>query len=120
MAFYPVLRSLIGKGRPYCALPVLLLGIVLLTACKKPAIIDPNDPNFVVAGQTTPTGTWTITRGDLNKQIDDALSQQGATRAQIPPAQVPFLETKMLRFMVLKKLLLDKAAGMKLPDVDKE
>jgi parvulin-like peptidyl-prolyl isomerase len=98
------------------ACAVLLAGLSLLTACKKPAISDPNDPNFIVAS----VGQWTITRADLNKQVDDALTQQNMTRDQVPAAQIPAIESQMLRFMVLKKLLLDKAATMKLPDIDKQ
>ncbi len=98
------------------ACAVLLAGLSLLTGCKKPAVTDPNDPTFIVAS----VGQWTVTRGDLNKQVDDALTQQGATRAQVPTAQLPGIESQMLRFMVLKKILLDKAATMKLPDIDKE
>jgi parvulin-like peptidyl-prolyl isomerase len=97
-------------------LPVLLLGVALLTACKKPAITDPNDPAFIVAGKDD----WTITRAQLNAEVDNALKQENKTRADVAPAQMPALDTQILRYLVLKKLLLDKAATMKLPDIDKE
>ncbi len=116
MAFIPVLRSLAAKGRIFSALAVLLISLALLTACKKPAVIDPNDPTFIVAS----VGQWTVTRADLNKAVDDALSEQGVTRAQVPAGQMPAVEAQLLRYIVLKKLLLDKAATMKLPDIDKE
>jgi parvulin-like peptidyl-prolyl isomerase len=101
----------------------LLAIVALLTGCNKatpPAASDPNDPSFIVAGSATATGTWTITRGELNKQVDEALAQQGATRDQVPASQLPNVESQILRYMVVKKLLLDKAATMQLPDIDKE
>jgi parvulin-like peptidyl-prolyl isomerase len=115
MAYFPVSRSVFTWAR---TLPVfaLLLGLALLTGCKKPAVTDPNDPNFIVAAK----GDWTVTRAQLNKQIDDALSAQGATREQVPAAQLPQIESEMLRFIVLKKILLDKAATLQLPNIDKE
>lgn len=116
MANISVLRPLAAKARLLGACALLLAGLSLLTACKKPAVSDPNDPTFIVAS----VGQWTVTRADLNKQVDDALAQQGVTRAQVPPAQVPAIESQMLRFIVLKKILLDKAATMQLPDVDKQ
>jgi parvulin-like peptidyl-prolyl isomerase len=118
MVFTPVLRPHAAKGRLFGAGAALLVSLFLLTACKKPvvAITDPNDPNFIVAS----VGTWTVTRADLNKQVDEALTQQGATRAQVPPANLPGVESQVLRYIVLKKLLLDKAATMKLPDIDKQ
>ena len=116
MVSIPVLRPLAAKGRLFGAGAALLASLLLLTACKKPAVTDPNDPTFIVAS----IGQWTVTRGDLNKQVDEALQQQGATRAQVPPANLPGVESQVLRYIVLKKLLLDKAATMKLPDIDKQ
>ena len=116
MAISPVLRLITAKGRVLCALVVLLTGLSLLTACKKPAVTDPNDPNFIVAS----VGQWTVTRADLNKEVDAALAEQNVTREQVPPAQLPAIESQMLRFIVLKKILLDKASTLKLPDIDKE
>jgi parvulin-like peptidyl-prolyl isomerase len=115
--------SLADRVRGVFVLLSLFAAAAALSGCHKPApaaVADANDPSFVVAGQTTPTGTWTITRGDLNKQIDAALAQQGATRDQVPAAQLPKVEVQILRYMVVKKLLLDKAATMKLPDIDKQ
>ncbi|HEX4140995.1 MAG TPA: peptidylprolyl isomerase [Candidatus Methylacidiphilales bacterium] len=116
MVYFPALRPLAAKGRLFGACAALLVGISLLTACKKPAASDPNDPKFIVAS----VGEWTVTRADLNKQVDDALAQQGATREQIPPANMPGIESQILRYIVLKKILLDKAATMKLADIDKQ
>ena len=118
MVSIPVLRPLAAKGRLFGAGAAILASLLLLTACKKPVVTisDPNDPNFIVAS----VGTWTVTRADLNKQVDEALQQQGATRAQVPPANLPGVESQVLRYIVLKKLLLDKAATMKLPDIDKQ
>ena len=116
MVIFSVLRPLAAKARFYCVFAVLIASLSLLTGCKKPAVSDPNDPAFIVAS----VGQWTVTRADLNKQVDEALSEQNVTRAQVPPAQLPAIESQMLRFIVLKKMLLDKAATLKLPDIDKE
>jgi len=116
MVFTSLLRPLAAKGRLFGAGAAILASLLLLTACKKPAVTDPNDPSFIVAS----VGQWTVTRADLNKQVDEALKQQGATREQVPPANMPGIESQVLRFLVLKKILLDKAATMKLPDIDKQ
>jgi len=118
MVFIPVIRPLAAKGRLFGAGAAILASLLLLTACKKPAVTvsDPNDPTFIVAS----IGTWTVTRADLNKQVDDAIAQQGGTREQVPPANMPGIESQVLRYIVLKKLLLDKAATLKLPDIDKQ
>jgi len=116
MAFIPVLRPLAAKGRLFGAGAALLAGLLLLTGCKKPAVTDPNDPAFIVAS----VGQWTVTRADLNKQVDEAIAQQGGTREQVPPANMPGIESQVLRYIVLKKVLLDKAATMQLPDIDKQ
>jgi foldase protein PrsA len=116
MAISPALRSVAGKATPFRALPVLLVGLALLTGCHKPAVTDPNDPNFVVAGK----GDWTITRAQLNNEVDSVLKQNHATRDIVGAANMPYLETRVLRSLVLKKLLLDKAATLQLGDIDKE
>jgi parvulin-like peptidyl-prolyl isomerase len=116
MAIFPALRIAAGKARHLRALPALLLGIALLTACHKPAVTDPNDPNFIVADN----GSWTITRGELNAEVDSYLKQKHATRDMVGAANLPYVDTGVLRRMVLKKLLLDKAATMQLKDVDKD
>jgi parvulin-like peptidyl-prolyl isomerase len=98
-------------------LPIaLLVGAALLTTGCHPRVTDPKDPKFIVAEK----GTWTITRGDLDNEIGSYLQQHQMTMDQVPPAKIPQLETFMLDNMVLKKLLLEKAATMDLKDVDKD
>ena len=116
MALFPALRSVADKARFYRALPALLVGIALLTACHKPAVTDPNDPNFIEATK----GDWTITHAQLESEIDSVLKQNHATRDIVGTANMPYLETRVLRSLVLKKLLLEKAATLQLTDVDKE
>jgi parvulin-like peptidyl-prolyl isomerase len=120
MIFSPGSRSLAIRARAFVVVLPLFAVLALLTACHKPAVSDPADPAFIVAGAATPTGTWTITRADLDKQVDAALTQRGATRAQVPAGQLPKVETQVLRFMVVKKLLLAQSSTMTLPDVDKQ
>jgi parvulin-like peptidyl-prolyl isomerase len=116
MALSSALRFFARHARPLRALPALLLGIALLTGCHKPAVTDPNDPNFIVAEK----GDWTITRGQLNAEVDNFLKQKHATRDMVGAANMPYVDSGVLRRMVLRKLLLDKAATMQLKDVDKE
>jgi len=94
----------------------LFLAVALLATGCHPRVKDPKDPKFIVAEK----GTWTITRGDLDKEINSYLAQRKMTLDKVPPAVVPQLETFMLDNMVLKKLMLDKAAAMQLKDVDKD
>jgi hypothetical protein len=115
MVLSPVLRLAARQARPFAAVAALLVGIALLTACHK-AVTDPNDPKFIVAEK----GDWTITRGELNKEVDDFIKQKHATREMVGAANMPYVDTGVLRRMVLKKLLLEKAATMQLQDVDKD
>jgi parvulin-like peptidyl-prolyl isomerase len=118
MAISPALQNLAAKASLFRALPVLAAAVAVLSAChpKPPAVTDPNDPNFIVADK----GDWTITRGELNNEVDGILKQQHLTRDQVPPANMPYVETKILRFMVVNKLFLDKAKTLQLKDVDKD
>jgi len=117
MAFFPFSRSISHSPNHFLALPALLLaGVAVLAGCH-PAVTDPNDPKFIVAEKT---GSWQITRADLNTEVATILKQYQATPQQIGPAKMPVVETKSLKNMVLKKLLLDKAATLQLKDVDKD
>jgi len=98
-------------------LPIaLFLGVALLTTGCHPRIKDPKDPKFIVAEK----GTWQITRADLDKEIGAYLQQHQMTLDQVGPANIPKMETFMLNNMVLKKLILEKAATLPLKDVDKD
>jgi peptidyl-prolyl cis-trans isomerase C len=104
-------RALLALG-----LATVVLGS--LAGCHK-VVSDPQDPRFIVA--EVPKG-WSITRAELTQQVDLVLQQQHATREQIGPAKMPILESRVLQGMVLKKLLLERAAQLSLPpaDIDKE
>ncbi len=103
--------------KAYLGLPfALLVGAVLVTTGCHPRVTDPKDPKFIVAEK----GDWQITRADLDKEIGSYLQQHQMTIDQVGQANVPKLETFMLDNMVLRKLLLDKAATMQLKDVDKD
>jgi parvulin-like peptidyl-prolyl isomerase len=94
----------------------LLCTTVLITACHKAAITDPNDPNFVVAEK----GTWTVTRAQLTTEVDNFLQQRHATRDQVGVANMPAVDSVVLRNLVAKKVLLDQAATISIPDIDKQ
>jgi parvulin-like peptidyl-prolyl isomerase len=116
MPNFPVRRSLFDLTTKFPALAGLLLAVAALLAGCHPAVTDPTDPKFIVAEK----GNWKITRGDLNGEINDYLKQHNATLDQVGPANIPRMETAMLKNMVLKKLLMDKAASLPLQDVDKD
>src|SRR5271170_7829927 len=116
MANFPVRRSVFDSSRNFLALPALLMaGVALLAGCH-PAVTDPNDPKFVVAEK----GSWQILRGELDSEVANYLKQHQATPEQVGPAKMPIVQTVMLKNMVLKKLILDKAATLPLKDVDKD
>jgi parvulin-like peptidyl-prolyl isomerase len=116
MAHFPLVRSLRDSFAPFVALPtVLLAGAVLLSGCH-PSVTDPNDPKFIVAEK----GNWQITEGELETEVGTFLKQQHATPEQVGPSKMPMVKTWALKNMVLKKLILDKAATLQLKDVDKD
>jgi parvulin-like peptidyl-prolyl isomerase len=92
----------------------VVVAVALLSGCK-PAVKDPNDPNFVVAEK----GDWKITRAELNKRVDFILSLNGMKREQ-RGAHLPQDDWNVLNRMVIDKLLLDKAATLQLKDVDQQ
>ena len=117
MAISPTRRSRIFSSRNFFSLPAaFLVGAAFLASGCHPAITDPKDPKFIVAEK----GTWKITRADLDAEMADYLKQHQMTAEQIGPAKMPMFETAMLDNMVLKKILLEKAAAMQLKDLDKE
>jgi parvulin-like peptidyl-prolyl isomerase len=107
--------SFTSKSLLKLSIPVLLGATLLATGCH-PRVKDPNDPKFIVAEK----GNWTITRGELDKEISAYLQQHQMTIDQVGQANIPKLETFMLDNMVLKKLILDRAAALQLKDVDKD
>jgi parvulin-like peptidyl-prolyl isomerase len=116
MAYFPVRRSVFDSSKHFLVLPALLLaGAALLAGCH-PAVTDPNDPKFIVAEK----GKWQITRAELNTEVASILKQYQATPEQIGLSKMPIVETKALKNMVLKKLVMDKAATLQLKDVDKD
>ena len=88
--------------------------VLALSACH-PKVTDPKDPAFIVAQ----TPDWTITRAQLDHELDEYFKERGATPAQVGPDRMPALETLMLRNMVMEKLLITKASANKYPDLDK-
>jgi len=116
MAYLPVRRSVFDSPQKFLVLPALLMaGAALLAGCH-PAVTDPTNPKFIVAEK----GSWQILRGDLDGEVANYLKQHQATPEQVGPSKMPIVETAMLKNMVLKKLILDKAVTLPLKDVDKE
>jgi len=116
MAYFPVRRPVFNSSIKFFTLPALLLaGVALLAGCH-PAVSDPSDPKFIVAEK----GSWQILRGELDTEVGNFLKSHQATAEQVGPAKMPIVQTMMLKNLVLKKLLLDKAATLPLKDVDTE
>jgi parvulin-like peptidyl-prolyl isomerase len=116
MAHFPFHRSAFASLLQFTAFPALLLaGVVFLAGCH-PAVTDPNDPKFVVAEK----GDWKVTKADLDMEVGHFLKQRQATPEMVGPQKMQVVETAMLRNMVLKKLLLDRAAAIPMKDLDKE
>jgi hypothetical protein len=116
MAHFPVRRSRFASLLHSLALPALSVAAVAFLAGCHPAITDPKDPKFIVAEK----GTMKITRADLDAEIATFLKARQATPDMLGPSKMPIVETAMLRNMVLKQLLLDRANSLPLKDVDKE
>ena len=97
----------------------LAAGLLLSLAGCHPVIKDPDDPRFIVAEKP---GDWSISRKDLNDEVDLLLQQQHHTREEFGPAKMPMVESQILRGMVLKKLILARAAPLNIApaDVDKD
>jgi len=98
-------------------LPLLGLAAVLAAAGCHPAVTDPKDPKFIVAEKK---GEWQITRSELDTQVDTYLAQHQLSPAQVGPSKMPALESAMLDNMVLKKLVLARAAQLPLTDGKEE
>jgi parvulin-like peptidyl-prolyl isomerase len=108
--------SLFSRSRlPAFTACLAALLVLALAGCHQ-VVTDPHDPHFIVAEGKG----WHITRGDLNDMITTSLKSGNKTIQDIDPAKMPQLETNVLRFMVVKKLLLKKAATLHLKDVDKD
>ena len=94
----------------------LLLAAALCASSCHPRVTDPHDPNFIVAQKEG----WTITRAQLDHELDGYLKEHQQTAAQVGPTNMPALETAMLRNMVMEKLLLARASTMQFKDIDKD
>lgn len=117
MAFFSLQRLRRNSFPLSSGLPaVLLVGAALLSAGCHPAVTDPNDPKFIVAEK----GSWQVLRSQLDSAISTYLKQSQVTAEQVGKANMVKLETAMLQNIVLKKLIMDKAAALQLKDVDKD
>src|ERR1700677_3743531 len=115
MAFSPARRFYVPTVSKFTGLSVLVPpALAFLAGCQPPAVTDPNDPKFIVASK----GTWTITKAELDTEVGNYLKQHDATPEELGPSKMPILQTAMLRNIVLKKLMLEKAAGMQIKDDD--
>jgi peptidyl-prolyl cis-trans isomerase C len=94
---------------------VLLAAIALLATSCHPRATNPHDPKFIVAEK----GDWTITRAQLDKEMNSYMQQRQVTPQQVG-SRMPILETVVLKNMILEKIILARAATLPLKDVDQE
>jgi len=113
MAHFPA--RLVSLVKPL-ALPALAVATVAFLAGCHPAAQDPNDPNFVVAEK----GDLKVTKAQLDEEVNNFLKQRQASAAMVGQSKMPMIQTAMLRNIVLKQLLLQRAESLQLKDVDKE
>jgi parvulin-like peptidyl-prolyl isomerase len=104
------------RARSLPAQFLLLAAAALLASSCHPRVSNPHDPKFIVAEK----GDWTITRAELDKNVNGFLEQRHLTPAQVGPQRMPMLETKVVKDMVLEKLILARAAALQFKDLDKE
>jgi parvulin-like peptidyl-prolyl isomerase len=95
---------------------IFALGFVLFLSGCHSRVTDPQDPRFIVAEGPG----WTMTRAELNDQLAAFLKQRQKTIQDVGPAKLPELESDILHSMVLKKLILDRAAKLNFTDIDKD
>lgn len=116
MVIFPARPTGSSSMLKFLALPTLaVIATVFLAGCQQKAL-DPNDPNFVVAEK----GDFKVTKAQLDAAVDEFLKSRQATPAMVGQDKMPVIQTAMLRNIVLKQLLLDRAATLQLKDVDKE
>jgi parvulin-like peptidyl-prolyl isomerase len=108
--------SIFSRFLPLLPLALLTCAAITLAGCHH-AVTDPKDPKFIVAEKP---GQWQITRGELDKEINAFLQSKNVTADQVGPDRILTLQTGLLNNMVETKLILDRAASLQFPDVDKE
>jgi parvulin-like peptidyl-prolyl isomerase len=115
MAHFPVRRPRFVFQPRFLVLPALAVVAAALLAGCHPAVSDPNDPKFVVAEK----GDIKVTKGDLDAEVNRFLASRHATPDMVGASKMPILQTAMLRNMILKELMLERANSIPLKDVDK-
>ena len=91
-----------GSMQKHFSLYLTLLAAVLVAGC---AVKDPQDPRFVVAeGKGIK-----ITRGELNGEVDRALTNFNLSRDKVPAPQLNSLEMNILNQMINRQVALAEA-----------
>jgi len=104
-----------SSKNPFRLPAVLILGATLFATGCHQAIKDPNDPKFIVAEK----GPWQYTRAELDGQVATFLQMSQATAVQVGPEKMLRLDAQMLDYVVLNKLVADRAAALQIKDTDK-
>jgi parvulin-like peptidyl-prolyl isomerase len=102
---------------PLRQLPAFVFSAALILSffgCHQ-AVTDPKDPRFIVVEGKN----WSLTRSQLDNEVGAFLHEHQKTLQDVPAAQQPMLETDILNSMVIKRLILARAATLNLPDVEK-
>lgn len=98
-------------------LPLAAAALTLaLAGCGGQKPTDPNDPDFVVAqGKDV-----TVTRAELNRQVDQVFHAEGLRREMYPPERLQPFEANFAQRLVRSKLVLNKEDTASLEGLDEE
>lgn len=98
-------------------LPFLAVGLMCsLAGCGASKPSDPNDPAFVVAeGKDV-----SVTREELNRQLDQVFHAEGLRRDMYPPERLQPFEANFAKRLVRAKLVLNEQEGTDLSGLDDE
>ena len=69
---------MVSSLRHHATWPLIAAVALALCACH-PKVTNPKDPAFIVAQ----TDDWTITRAQLDHELDEYFKERGATPAQV-------------------------------------
>lgn len=97
--------------------PFLAVGLLLtLVGCGASKPTDPNDPAFIVAEGKGAS----VTREELNRQLDQVFHAEGLRRDMYPPERLKPFEANFAKRLLRAKLVLNEQEGIDLSGLDEE
>ncbi len=96
---------------------LLAAGLLLtLAGCGASKPTDPNDPAFVVVEAEGAT----VTREELNRQLDQVFHAEGLRRDMYPPERLKPFEANFAKRLIRAKLVLNEQGDLDLSGLDEE